>query len=228
MSEVSQSDLLNFLYERFNLSEIRTLCFELGIPYEDLAGAGFKPKLISLITYAQRHGRYEALVTYAQNQRANIPIPGANAIIKDPANDPNPSHTTYNIYGGVNAIGSESKIEAAQIAGRDIQINQVPETKDAFKTQLQELQTLVQTAIENKEFQNTNDAEFLEEDIVDLLKDTAKESPRKSRMLRRLDNIAEIIDDAGQMAKRINNTTAKVLEAVPVVASLIEAANRLF
>lgn len=41
----------------FNLSELRTLCFDLQIDYEDLAGPTKGEKALELVTHMQRHGR---------------------------------------------------------------------------------------------------------------------------------------------------------------------------
>ena len=62
------SEQLNFgplrqqMSQAFNLDDLRTLCFDLGIEYEDLAGETKQAKIISLIEYTQRHNRLPHLL----------------------------------------------------------------------------------------------------------------------------------------------------------------------
>jgi len=51
------------LASSFNIAELHALCFEVGIPYEDLAGEGRSAKALSLVEHAQRHGIYKRLVS---------------------------------------------------------------------------------------------------------------------------------------------------------------------
>jgi hypothetical protein len=53
----------------FNTDELRELCLELEITCDDLVGDTRTGRCISLIEYAQRHGRYDALVAYVQKAR---------------------------------------------------------------------------------------------------------------------------------------------------------------
>lgn len=59
-------ELRTILYERFNVSELRTLCFDLGIDYNDLAGDSKGDKTIELVAYFDRHNR---LFELAENIR---------------------------------------------------------------------------------------------------------------------------------------------------------------
>jgi hypothetical protein len=59
--EVKRVALLNFLTDFFNLSEIRTLCFSLGISYEDISGETRTDKARELVAYCERHDRVEGL-----------------------------------------------------------------------------------------------------------------------------------------------------------------------
>ena len=48
--------LRQILAERFNEGELRTLCFDLGIDYENLPGQGKADKARELVAYFQRRG----------------------------------------------------------------------------------------------------------------------------------------------------------------------------
>ena len=54
--------LLKTLTERFNLEELKTLCFELGVDHEALDGSTKQAKARELILYMSRHGRLLDLV----------------------------------------------------------------------------------------------------------------------------------------------------------------------
>ena len=60
MSNPSPQQLRDILANHFNLGELRSLSFNLGIEYEDLEGGSKSGK--TLVQYAQRHGRYADLV----------------------------------------------------------------------------------------------------------------------------------------------------------------------
>lgn len=53
----------------FSLSEIRTLCFDLGIDYEDLGGDSKNDKVMNLVQFMQRHGRLQELEDLVRQER---------------------------------------------------------------------------------------------------------------------------------------------------------------
>jgi hypothetical protein len=66
---ISPQQLRQFLAENFNDSELRTLCFNLEVPYEDLSGSGKEDKVRELIEYCQRRGQYNKLVAACTEAR---------------------------------------------------------------------------------------------------------------------------------------------------------------
>ncbi len=56
------NDLHQTLTARYDLEEFRTLCAQLGVPYDDLRGEGRSAKARELILWLQRHERLEGLV----------------------------------------------------------------------------------------------------------------------------------------------------------------------
>jgi len=56
----------------FDISELRTLCFKLGIDYDNLSGSNKLDKCRELITFLQRRGRLSELVEYCLLQRPNV------------------------------------------------------------------------------------------------------------------------------------------------------------
>ena len=53
----------------FNEGELRTLCFDLLVDYENLPGEGKDDKARELVAYFQRRGRISALVEACRRQR---------------------------------------------------------------------------------------------------------------------------------------------------------------
>ena len=56
----------------FDLEELRTLCFDLSIEYEELPGETKSGKVTALLDHCERHGRLPFLLTYLQNERSQI------------------------------------------------------------------------------------------------------------------------------------------------------------
>ena len=56
------TELRKILTNRFNESELRDLCFDLGLDYDDLPGAGKKDKARELVAYYHRRGRIGELI----------------------------------------------------------------------------------------------------------------------------------------------------------------------
>ncbi len=56
----------------FNDSELRDLCFQLKVNYEDLAGSGKREKARELVTLMDRHGRLPDLITLTSQLRPKI------------------------------------------------------------------------------------------------------------------------------------------------------------
>ena len=56
-----RTQLYQWLKGYFNQTEIRTLCFEMDIPYDELPGEGASAKAQDLVEYCRRHNRLEEL-----------------------------------------------------------------------------------------------------------------------------------------------------------------------
>jgi hypothetical protein len=64
--------LHNLLTARFNEGELRTLCFSLGIDYENLLGGGKADKARELIAYCERHGEISDLMDVIEHSRPDV------------------------------------------------------------------------------------------------------------------------------------------------------------
>lgn len=71
-----QLGLLNslriILVESFNVEELQTLCFEMGIDYENLGGQGKAGKARELVSYVARHGLITELISAGEQLRPDI------------------------------------------------------------------------------------------------------------------------------------------------------------
>ncbi len=71
-SHYAPAGLHHFLEAHYDLEELRTLCFELGVDYDSLTGEGKSAKARELITYCERHDVLDKLVT-AMRRRGFMP-----------------------------------------------------------------------------------------------------------------------------------------------------------
>ena len=64
MTQPDTNQLHHFLVDHFNLEELKTLCFNLGVEYEDLGGEGRSDKARELVKAMQRRTRLDHLVAH--------------------------------------------------------------------------------------------------------------------------------------------------------------------
>jgi hypothetical protein len=64
--------IFEVLFSRFNESELRTLCFYLGVDYDNLGGVGGQDKARELVQYFERRGNLVAIVDTIKSIRADI------------------------------------------------------------------------------------------------------------------------------------------------------------
>jgi len=69
------SRLRQTLTARFDSGELRTLCFDLGVDYDDLPGAGKASKAREMVSYFARRDRIPDLVSVGEQMRPDIPWP---------------------------------------------------------------------------------------------------------------------------------------------------------
>ncbi|MBP6787637.1 MAG: hypothetical protein KA170_08610 [Candidatus Promineofilum sp.] len=72
--------MLDLLTRHFNLEELRTLCFELGIPFDELGGQGLRGVARELLLYVQRRDRLPELLTALTVERPSVAWPDATGL----------------------------------------------------------------------------------------------------------------------------------------------------
>ena len=65
--------LRELLTAHFDESELRTLCFYLSIPYEDLSGQNRSDRINALIEHVERHRRIDDLLHIGRRLRPDVP-----------------------------------------------------------------------------------------------------------------------------------------------------------
>lgn len=70
---VTMPQIRTFIVQHYNDSELRDLCFELGIDYENLPGGGKADKARELVAHCNRRGRLAELVELCRSQRPTAP-----------------------------------------------------------------------------------------------------------------------------------------------------------
>lgn len=63
------SNLRLFMYDHYNREELKILCFDLGIKYEDLGEGGYSTLLPSFLLYIGRRRHFDKLLELLQEQR---------------------------------------------------------------------------------------------------------------------------------------------------------------
>ena len=70
---INRARLRRLLADRFDAGELRTLCFDLQIDYDDLPGAGKANKARDLVAYMERHARLPQLIALGRKLRPDVP-----------------------------------------------------------------------------------------------------------------------------------------------------------
>lgn len=70
-----QENVRVLLTEYFTIDELKTLCFDLGIDFEELSGKTKSAKARELVSYAHRIGRFQDLLIKAKSERLHLPWP---------------------------------------------------------------------------------------------------------------------------------------------------------
>ncbi len=74
----------DLIHRHFNLEEFRTLCFELAIGYDDLAGEGLSARIRELVAFCERTGRVEHLLALCRQRRPLAHWPEPNTPLYQP------------------------------------------------------------------------------------------------------------------------------------------------
>lgn len=98
---MTAQDLRQTINQRFSLSDIRTLCFDLSIEYEDLGGGPKSDIITALITYCKQNNRLSDLQSYLQKARSFVDwAPLFTGLTNIAANQPAPSESANTQVAG--------------------------------------------------------------------------------------------------------------------------------
>lgn len=76
-SELTQ--LRKLLIQHYSLDEFRTLCFDLGILYDNLGGDGLVGKVRELLLLIGRQHRFDEFLKHIQAERPDLHLGGLTA-----------------------------------------------------------------------------------------------------------------------------------------------------
>ncbi len=111
--------LRDLITRYFNDSELRDLCFDLGIDYENLGGDNKTAKARELVGYGQRHDRLAELEAACRRLRPNAFIVGHGPVTEPaPQTGEQPSSTVVNQSGGA-TINAQTVNIYGDVTGRD-------------------------------------------------------------------------------------------------------------
>lgn len=234
--------LRQVLTERYNLSELHTLCFDLGIDYEEIGGSGKTEKVVELVAFAQRHNRLDDIAAYVRHTRPFVQLQMTDTLPPLPAAGIG-SGTSITIHVAGDYVGGDKvagdKVEGDKITVGDISgssgiaigrgasatvttITQAaPQSQDDFRQQLQELQAMLAKAIADGDFADADDAQDAADDLDKALDEAKKDTPRADRLANKLEAVTKAIEAGAK-------TGAAILKTTPIIAGLIKAASVIF
>lgn len=80
-NENDAARIYQLMRETFNLAELRALCYDLGIDYEDLGeGLGKSDRILALLYYVVTQGRQQRLLAVLARHRPHVDWPAAEAL----------------------------------------------------------------------------------------------------------------------------------------------------
>jgi hypothetical protein len=95
MEQQHLTQLRQLLTKYFNESELRTLCFDLRIDYENLGSGGKADQARELVAHLERHGRIPELLETGKQMRPDVPWPAHLFICYKRHADPDQKLATY-------------------------------------------------------------------------------------------------------------------------------------
>lgn len=236
MPQIDSRKLRTALNKLFSTGELRALCLDLGIEYEDLAGGGKGGKIVSLIKYAERHNVYDQVVNYVKRARPHADL-GTAVAAQQPASQPPtqqpaqpPSGPVYNIHGNVIGAVGGGQFQAENVAGSDIILGgqPIPQTREEFDRLLAKLKALLEQAVQAGEIENERDAEAAVEDLQNAAEESQAEEPRTSRLKRYLENVSETLEGSAKVTEAAGKVGTAVIKAAPIAVALIKLAQVVF
>jgi hypothetical protein len=118
---MNQTELRDILVTNFNDGELRDLCFDLGVEYENLGGEGKSGKARELVAYCQRRERLPDLEAACRRLRPGAFKDDRTAsaeAVATPKTEGPPAGTVIHQSGGV-TINAQTVNITGDVTGRD-------------------------------------------------------------------------------------------------------------
>ncbi|MCB8922545.1 MAG: hypothetical protein H6662_13245 [Ardenticatenaceae bacterium] len=234
--------LRQVLTQYYNDSELHTMCFDLGIDYEDIGGRGKTEKVVELLGFAQRNNRLDDIAAYVRRTRPFVQLQMTDTLPPLPAVGIG-SGTSITVHVAGDFVGGD-KVEGDKVTGDKITVGNIsgssgvaigrgaaatvttitqaaPQSQDDFRQQLQALQAMLAKAIADGDFADADDAQDAADDLDKALDEAKKDTPRADRLANKLEAVTKTIETGAK-------TGAAILKATPIIAALIKAASAIF
>lgn len=236
MPQINPTQLRTALSKLFSTGELRTLCFDLGIDYEDLEGAGKSGKALALVQYGQRHGRYDELVYRVQQLRPRSNLGTAVPAPPNIVSQQGPNHVTNVYVGGdyvegdktggdniTNSTTGDTFNMSGDFRGSNVNIkstltnvNQtigaLPNADDAAKAELQKLIAQLHEALQQAPADKADDADAVAQMAETFIETANSEKPNKM-----------ILQITGEGLKKAAENLAAIVPDVVKIAGAIVA-----
>jgi hypothetical protein len=118
-------ELRSKLWDCYDAQELQTLCFDLGIDYDDLRGGAKQTKINSLINTLARNGRLPELVAYARRDRTHLiwpDVPDGFELPQPNGSDSGEGAVYYVQTGGGAFVKGDVNTGGGSFSGRDLQV----------------------------------------------------------------------------------------------------------
>ncbi|MCP4518188.1 MAG: hypothetical protein GY824_23525, partial [Delftia sp.] len=102
----------------FDKEELLTLCFDLGVDYDDLRGEGKTNKARALITFLERRGQLAELIKTCSRQRPNVVWKGWAAATPDAGQQPGYSRPVGQGLVALAELMEQPQVRAAVVSFR--------------------------------------------------------------------------------------------------------------
>lgn len=217
----------------FNESELRELCFLMGKQYEDFGGRTKAVKALEIADWSRRLGRMDELGDLILQKRPHAfdgqAAPGGAAAGSGPGRESGSGNTTIHVHGNIvgSVVGGSGSVNAQNIAGRDIHVQQ-PTSREDFKAQLAELQQLVQEAMAAGEIGSERDREYVQKDLQEVVDGVEEPEPDGRRLKRRLEDVQHTLEQAAETVQAGGKVATAVAKAAALAATLYQSVQALF
>ncbi len=114
------------------------------------------------------------------------------------------------------------------VSGLQFITDPVRATPGDLRREVAALRERVDQAVAAGEFADSTDAEDVQDALAQTEEDLAAPEPRGNRVLRKVDEVNDILTQTAEAAEKVGNLHAQVINLAPIAATIWQVAQRLF